>query len=136
MRLAAVAGRFALFIAGMAVLTFISLFVAGAFLASWPILRVSPRNRKLTSLMGLSVAVMAVARAYGLDKFTEPPGDDTEAPEATEDEPSTPYGVMATQSAADFLNWARENRGSYLTDTGTLTLSDVETLMREYTERG
>lgn len=134
MRLAAVAGKFALFIAGMAVLTFISLFVAGAFLASWPILRVSPRNRKITSLMGLSIAVMSVARAYGLDKFTSDEGDgiatgppDTEAPEATEDPDA---------SLAAFLNWAKVERGSYLTDSGELTPAEVTELMREYTERG
>lgn len=83
MRLAAFAGRFALFIAGMALLTFISLFVVGAYLATWPIMRVSPRSRRLTSLMELATAAMSAARAYGLDKFTEPPApDDTEDTDA------------------------------------------------------
>lgn len=100
MRLAALAGKFALFVAGMALLTFISLFVAGAFLASWPILRVSPRNRKITSLMGLSVAVMSVARAYGLDKFTDPPEPepDTDDTEATDKWPTFPITLQEWES--------------------------------------
>jgi hypothetical protein len=95
MRLAKFAGTFALFIAGMALLTFISLFVVGAYLASWPIMRVSPRARRLTSVMGLATAAMTVARAYGLDAVMArnangpEPGVATEDPEVTE--PSYPH---------------------------------------------
>lgn len=118
MRLAAFAGRFALFIAGMALLTFISLFVVGAYLATWPIMRVSPRSRRLTSLMELATAAMGAARAYGLDKFTEPP-----APDATEDTepeytPEYPYNDGDTvvlgpncfaSSDGSVLNWLGVN---------------------------
>lgn len=89
MRLAAFAGRFALFIAGMALLTFISLFVVGAYLATWPIMRVSPRSRRLTSLMELATAAMGAARAYGLDKFTETGQSDPEPEAATDDTEDT-----------------------------------------------
>lgn len=94
MRLAKFAGSFALFIAGMALLTFISLFVVGAYLASWPIMRVSPRARRLTSVMGLATAAMTVARAYGLDAAmtrTPPEPEATEDTEATEDGTMLPY---------------------------------------------
>lgn len=66
-RLFAFAGKFALFLALMAILTGVSLCLLGAYLASWPIMRVSPRNRKLTALTGLVVALTAAARAYGLE---------------------------------------------------------------------
>lgn len=81
MKLLAFAGRFALFIAIMAFLTAVSLFVGGAYLASWPIMRISPRNRRLTALTGLAVALVTAARAYDLDKLSSrnPATDDTEA---------------------------------------------------------
>lgn len=72
----ALMGKFALFIAGMAILAAMSLLMFGVYLASWPIMRVPPRNRKMTSLMGLAVALTAVARAYELDKFTGPSATD------------------------------------------------------------
>lgn len=84
----ALMGKFALFIAGMAILTAMSLLMLGVYLASWPIMRVSPRNRKMTSLMGLAVALTAVARAYELDKFTGPSATDaTDDTDESRDEP-------------------------------------------------
>lgn len=77
-------GKLALFIAGMALLTVIGLFVTGAYLASWPLTRKSPRNERITSLMALAVAGMTLARAYGLDKLAARPGPATDAPEVTE----------------------------------------------------
>lgn len=137
MRLAKFAGKFALFIAGMALLTFISLFVVGAYLATWPIMRVSPRSRRLTSLMELATAAMGAARAYGLDKFTEPgeeapgpepgPEPDTDDTEATDD--LLPHGLL---TLTGFLNWARREKGSHLTDTEGLTPGEVQRLMTEY----
>lgn len=132
MRLAAFAGKFALFLAGLAWLTFISLFVVGAYLASWPIMRVSPGNRKVTSLMGLAVSGMAAARAYGLTDspgiFSERPA--TEATEVTEESWAPP--PVEPQTLADFLNWARRERGSYLTDTGVLALPDIHDLLADF----
>lgn len=84
MRLAKFAGGFALFIVGMALLTVIALFTVGAYLVSWPILRTSPRNRRLTSMVGLATSAMTVAQAYGLERKLTPDPPDTEATEATE----------------------------------------------------
>ncbi len=83
MRLASIIGKFALFLAGMAFLTAASFFVLGAYLASWPIMRVSPRHRKMTSVVGLAVAAMAVARAYGIENILDA-NTDTETTETTE----------------------------------------------------
>lgn len=84
----ALVGKFALFIAAMAFLTALSMFVGGAYLASWPIMRISPRHRRVQSVMALAVAGMAAARAYGLDrnvtKDTEGDVEDTEPPEPME----------------------------------------------------
>jgi hypothetical protein len=88
MKLAVLVGKFALFLAGMAFLTAASFFVLGAYLASWPIMRISPRNRKMTSLIGLAVSAMAVARAYGIENMLDGKGD-TEDTEDTEN-PFTP----------------------------------------------
>lgn len=67
MKFLAFAGRFALFLAVMSFLTCVSLFVGGAYLATWPVLRISPRNRRLQSLVGLATAIVTVVRAYDLD---------------------------------------------------------------------
>lgn len=136
MRLAKFAGSFALFIAGMALLTFISLFVVGAYLATWPIMRVSPRSRRLTSLMELATAVMGAARAYGLDKSLTPDTDEGEevtgevVPDDTEAtdtrQPQSPDEFTA------FMNWAKRERGSFLTDSNDLTPAEVAGLLHEY----
>lgn len=85
MRLLTLVGKFALFLAAMALLTGVSFFVVGAYLMSWPIMRVSARGRRMQAIMGLGVAVVTAARAYGLeDKFTETATGDTEATETTE----------------------------------------------------
>lgn len=76
-RLFAFVGKFTLFLAAMAILTALSLFIAGAYAVVWPILRVSPQNRKLQSVMGLAVAGMAVAQAFKV----EPATGDTDATE-------------------------------------------------------
>lgn len=82
MKLLGIVGRFALFLASMAFLTAVSFFVIGAYVASWPITRISPRNRRMQSVVGLAVAGVTVARAWGLeDRFMEAA---TEATEATE----------------------------------------------------
>lgn len=79
MKLFALVGKFALFLAAMALLTGVSFFVVGAYVVSWPIMRVSPRSRRVQALMGLGVAVVTAARAYGLEnRLTEAATDDTE----------------------------------------------------------
>lgn len=133
MRLAKFAGKFALFIAGMAFIVFISLFVVGAYLATWPIMRVSPRSRRLTSLMELATAAMGAARAYGLDKFTEPDENAPEPEPATDDTEAT---ETHAGELAMFLNWLRKERGSFLTDADDLTQVEVESLSRQFLVRG
>lgn len=51
--------------ATMAFLVSVSLFLSGAFLATWPILRHSPRDRRLRAIAELAAAAMAAATAFG-----------------------------------------------------------------------
>lgn len=81
----ALLGKILLFLAGATLLAGVSFFVLGTYLASWPVMRISPRNRRMRVLMNLAVAGMEVARAYGLDKIPQP-GTATDAPEATDTE--------------------------------------------------
>lgn len=67
MKFVVLLGKCILFLASCALVTFISLFVVGAYLTTWPIMRVSPRNARMKALMDLAVSGMALARAYGLD---------------------------------------------------------------------
>lgn len=64
--LAAFVGKLLLFLASMALITGMSLFVVGGWLVTLPILRLSPRNRRMTALMGAGAAMMTLAQAYGL----------------------------------------------------------------------
>ena len=61
-------GGVILILASMAILTGLSLFVVGGFLTTWPIMRMSPQNRRVKSVMDLAVSLMALARAYGKDE--------------------------------------------------------------------
>lgn len=80
MRLLSIVGKFVLYVAAAVFIVSAFLFVTGAYLASWPIMRVSPQYRRMQSALGLVVALAAVGRAYGLDKQR-----DTDATEATEE---------------------------------------------------
>lgn len=85
MKMFTLVGKFALFLAAMALLTGVSFFVVGAYVMSWPILRVSPRSRRMQALMGLAIAAVTAARAYGLeDRLTEAATGDTEDTENAE----------------------------------------------------
>jgi hypothetical protein len=84
MRLAKFAGKFALFLTGMALLTVVSLFVIGAYFTTWPVHRVSPRNQRLTAIMELATALFGAARAFGINPNPPDPETATEATEATE----------------------------------------------------
>lgn len=62
MRLFSALGRFALLLATAAFLTAVSLFLVGAFLSTWPILRKSPRDARIRATADLaSAAVTAIA---------------------------------------------------------------------------
>lgn len=70
-------GRLLLLLASAAFITFLSLFVIGAYLATWPVLRLSPKDRRITALTGLGTAVLTAVRAYA----PEPKPDDGTAEE-------------------------------------------------------
>lgn len=72
MRLAKFVGQCVLFLASMALLTGVSLFIVGGYLATWPILRQSPRSARMQALVGLGTAIFALVQAYGLREHTEP----------------------------------------------------------------
>lgn len=79
-------GKVLLLLAGMAFITGLSLFVAGAFLATWPLLRLSPQERRIGALIGLGTAVMGMVQAYK---------PDTPTPDESETEPETEPGMSA-----------------------------------------
>lgn len=54
-------GRVALFVASAALIVAASLFLLGSYLVTWPVLRLSPRQRHLQAGMNLAAAVMTMA---------------------------------------------------------------------------
>ena len=64
MRLARLLGSMVLFLASCAVLTAVGLFVVGAYLSTWPVLKISPRNRRLQAMIAVAVAMVGLAREY------------------------------------------------------------------------
>lgn len=66
-------GAFVLLIALMAFITGASLFVVGAFLTTWPVLRLSPRGRKKAAIAQATVAAFGVLQAF------QPNTDDDDA---------------------------------------------------------
>jgi len=60
-RLVGLVGKLLLGLVGMALLTAASLFVLAAFCTTWPILRLSPRQRHLRAGLELAVALAALA---------------------------------------------------------------------------
>ncbi len=66
---------FAFWAATLAFLTGVSLFLLGSFIATWPIMRKSPRNRRIKASMDLAAAAMTALTAFQV--VPEPPdGDD------------------------------------------------------------
>lgn len=57
-------GGLAFFAATMAFLTAISLLLFGSFLMTWPLLRKSPRDRKIKAATDLAVAGMTAIQAF------------------------------------------------------------------------
>lgn len=58
-------GRFLLFLCGLAFVTAVSLFVFGSFMLTWPILRLSPRDRKLRATVNFASAAMTMVTIFG-----------------------------------------------------------------------
>ena len=67
MRLLTFVGRILVFLASMAFITGLSLFVVGGFCLTYPVTRMSPRSARTRALMQLFTALMTLASAYGLD---------------------------------------------------------------------
>jgi hypothetical protein len=64
MRLAKFLGQIVLFLASMALITGLSLFLVGSYLLTWPVLRLSPEERRTKALLQAGVALMGVLQAY------------------------------------------------------------------------
>lgn len=58
-------GKFALLSAGMAFLTAVSLFLLGSFLLTWPVLRMTPRDRRVRAAVDLLSAGMTAMQVFG-----------------------------------------------------------------------
>lgn len=63
------AGRFALLLVTMAFLTAVALFVIGGFLLTWPLLRLSPRDRKIKATADFATAGMTLLTAFSDSKI-------------------------------------------------------------------
>jgi uncharacterized membrane protein len=65
MKLLSLIGRTVLFLASMALIAGVSLFIVGGYLTTYPILRLSPKNQRVQALVGLGAAVMTLVTVYG-----------------------------------------------------------------------
>lgn len=64
-------GRFILLLASLAFVAALSLFVFGTFLLTWPILRLSPRDRKLRATVNLASSAMTLFTVLGEAQATK-----------------------------------------------------------------
>lgn len=56
-------GKLTLLLVSLTVITGVSLLLFGSYLLTWPVLRLSPSNRKVKSLVDLSAAALAALAA-------------------------------------------------------------------------
>lgn len=57
-------GKLFLLLAAMAFLALVSVFVIGSFILTWPVLRMSPRDRRLKSSMDFASSGMTMLTAF------------------------------------------------------------------------
>jgi len=57
--LARATGKFAFLLVSLAVISGVSLLLFGSYILTWPVLRLSPTNRKVKAMVDLMGAVMA-----------------------------------------------------------------------------
>lgn len=69
-------GGFVLLVTAMAFITAISLFVVGAWLTSWPILRLAPSGRRKQAVMNVAVSLFTLAQAFAPENPPEQMDDD------------------------------------------------------------
>ena len=80
--LARATGKFAFLLVSLTVITGVSLLLFGSYILTWPVLRLSPANRKVKAMVDLTAAVMAaLATLQPEDKN----GRDSDAPATTAD---------------------------------------------------
>lgn len=89
-RLFRLAGRFALLLVTMAFLTAVSLFIIGGFLLTWPLLRLSPRDRKLKATADFATAGMTLLTVFSDGHIKKMVADSLE-PEEPEPDVRYPY---------------------------------------------
>lgn len=66
-RLGKTLGGLVLLLMTMAWIVCVSLFVVGAYLTTWPILRQSPRTQRKQAIVNVLVSVFALAQVFGPD---------------------------------------------------------------------
>lgn len=64
-------GHVAMFTVAAALITVASLFIMGAYLTTWPILRTSPRNRKVRATVDLASAGMTFLSIFQQENDTQ-----------------------------------------------------------------
>ena len=62
-------GKLAVLLVSLTVITGVSLLLFGSYILTWPVLRLSPNNRKVRAIVDLSAAVLAALAAI------QPPSD-------------------------------------------------------------
>lgn len=78
-KLFALLGRMVLFLAACAWIAAVSLFVVGAWLVSWPIMRMNPRSQRVQALIMGAVALSTLLRVFTPEEIVDelfPPEDD------------------------------------------------------------
>lgn len=63
-------GKLALFVATAAFLTSVSLFLLGAFCLTWPIMRKSPKERRIAATVNLAQAGLTTIQAFAREHET------------------------------------------------------------------
>jgi len=75
--LARATGKLALLLVSLTVITGVSLLLFGSYILTWPVLRLSPRDRKVKSLVDLAAAAMAALAALQPENKHAPVPDET-----------------------------------------------------------
>lgn len=76
-------GKFAFLLVSLSIISGVSLLLFGSYLLTWPVLRLSPRDRKVKAIVDLTGAAMAALAAW------QPPPSDERIPGSTGTETTT-----------------------------------------------
>jgi len=69
--LARATGKLAFLLVSLTVITGVSLLLFGSYILTWPVLRLSPTNRKVKTMVDLAGAAMAALAAMQAEKEQE-----------------------------------------------------------------